>query len=118
MINNKGASLILTIVIMSVLVAVAVGIASIFIREIRLSVFVDDSVIAIMAADAGIEKKLYDTRKLGGNDSTRYTKTLSNGASYTTCPTGSSCSGGGSPFVRVEGQVGNVTRALEITNYR
>ncbi len=114
----KGSSLLLTIVIMSVLIAAAVGIASIFIREIRLSVFVDDSIIAILAADAGIEKKLYDIRKLNGNDSTTYVATLSNGASYTTCPTGPSCQGGGNPQVRVEGKIGIVKRALEITGYR
>lgn len=116
--KNEGAALLLTIVIMSVLIAASVGIASIFIREIRLSVFVDDSIIAVMAADAGIEKKLYDTRKLNGNDNTTYTKTFSNGASYITCPTGNSCQSGANPRVRSEGRVGSVTRALEVTGYR
>jgi len=115
---DSGSALLITIVILSVVIAIAAGIASIFVREIRLSVFVDDSVIAIMAADAGVEKKLYDIRKLGGLDDTIYTRTLSNGAEYITCPTAPSCQSGGNPRFQVDGYTGSTKRALEVTNYR
>lgn len=112
--NNQGITLLITLVILSALIAAVTGVASIFIREIRISGAVDDSVIAIMAADAGIEKKLYDTRKLGGDPLTVFSAALSNGATYLTCPLPGSCTA--SPVQMTStGTFNDAQRTLEVT---
>jgi len=112
--NNRGITLLITLVILSALIAAVTGVASIFVREIATAGFVDDSVIAIMAADAGMEKMLYATRKLSGDPTTSYNATLSNGATYTTCPSPGSCTA--SPVqIRSTGTFNDAQRTLEVT---
>ncbi len=62
MINNpqKGATLYLAIVIMSVLLAAVFSISSIVLTQIRTIKGMGDSVVAFYAADTGIETALYD----------------------------------------------------------
>lgn len=111
---NRGITLLITLVILSALIAAVTGVASIFVREIGISGFVDDSVIAIMAADAGIEKMLYAVRKLGGSPTATYNATLSNGAVYTTCPLPGSCTA--SPVkIQSTGTFNDSRRTLEVT---
>lgn len=112
--SSKGITLLITLVILSALIAAVTGVATIFVRELRISSFVDDSVIAIMAADAGIEKKLYDTRKLAGDPTASYSATLSNGATYVTCPPPGSCTA--SPVqITSTGTFNDAQRTLEVT---
>lgn len=112
--KEKGVALLITLIIIATLVASTTGVASIFLREIRLSGIIDDSIAAIMAADAGMEKKLYDVRKLSGVPTTSYSGTLSNGATYITCPEVGSCTV--SPaLIMVRGIFGDTQRALQIT---
>lgn len=113
--NSKGISILIALVILGTLVATAAGVASVFTKEIRISSFVDDSIAAILAADAGIEKKLYDNRKLSGSPLTSYTAILSNGASYTTCPEPGTCSDGTPIIIKSTGVFNNIRRSLEVS---
>ena len=74
------------------LLAAALGVASVFTKEIQTSALIDDSLIAILAADAGLEKMLYNVRILGGSSVTSFSASLSNGASYITCENPTTCS--------------------------
>lgn len=112
--NNKGITLVITLIILSAVLAASAAIASIFSKEIRTSGFVDNSVFAIMAADAGIEKMLYDVRQLGGSATTSYSTTLSNGASYSTCAGLGECSAAPVQF-RSTGSFQGTQRTLEVT---
>jgi len=57
--NKKGASLLLTVLIMSVILAIAMGIAKLSLGEIKLSRALPESLIAYYAAESGIEELLY-----------------------------------------------------------
>ena len=61
--KEKGASLYLAIVIMSILLATVLGLTTISISQIKLVRGMGDSVMAFGAADAGIEWALYQERK-------------------------------------------------------
>ena len=61
--NQKGVVLYLAIVIMAVLLAIGLGLSSILIGQIRTFRGLGDSVVAIYAADTGIEKALYEENK-------------------------------------------------------
>lgn len=113
--DKRGVSLLIVLVILSTLIATAVGIATVFKTEITLSGISDDSISAIMAADAGMEKKLYDVRKLGGAVTTVYSATFSNNASYQTCPTAGSCSVGATNRIVSQGTFHQTQRSLEVT---
>jgi hypothetical protein len=57
--NKKGASLLLTILIMSAILAIAMGIAKLSLGEIKISRELPQSFVAYYAAEAGIEEGLY-----------------------------------------------------------
>jgi hypothetical protein len=57
--NKKGASLLLTILIMSAILAIAMGIAKLSFGEIKISLALPQSFIAYYAAEAGTEQALY-----------------------------------------------------------
>jgi len=57
--NKKGASLLLTILIMSAILAIAMGIAKLSLGEIKISRELPQSFIAYYAAEAGMEELLY-----------------------------------------------------------
>lgn len=57
--NKKGASLLLTILIMSAVLAIAMGISKLSLSEIKLSRELPQSFVAYYAAEAGIEEGLY-----------------------------------------------------------
>lgn len=64
--SNKGVSLYLTIVIMSILLAISFGVGTIFLGQTKIIRGMGDSVIALYAADTGIERALYNIRKESG----------------------------------------------------
>ena len=70
MINNseKGLALYLTFIVLVVVLASVLGVAAIFLRQMAMIERLEDSVIAFLAADTGIEKEL-DT---GSATSTSY----------------------------------------------
>jgi Tfp pilus assembly protein PilX len=113
--RSRGVALLMILLIMGLLVAIGVGVASIFTREIQITGFTDDSVGAILAADAGIEKMLYYTRVMGGSPDTTFTRTLANDAEYETCPTPTSCQANPSVIITSEGELNSTKRSLEVT---
>ena len=58
--SQKGATLYLAIVIMSILLAAVFSISAIVLTQIRTIKGMGDSVVAFYAADTGIETALYD----------------------------------------------------------
>lgn len=66
--NQKGVSLLVTLMVVGVILTIALTVAGIVVGEIRLSRGVSDSIRAIYASDAGAEKMLYHTLRL--DDST------------------------------------------------
>ncbi len=97
---ESGIALILTISILSGLLALALGISTLLVREMKLSQEIANSGIAYGAADTGIERFMYGVNKedleptacccsgagcLPENTEDCYSDTLSNNASYTVC---------------------------------
>lgn len=75
---QKGTSLYLAVAIMAILLAIALGISTIFLGQVKVMRGLGYSVIAFYAADAGIEKILLDRNNPADIPETF----LSNGASY------------------------------------
>jgi hypothetical protein len=78
--NQKGISVYITIVIMSVLLAVSLGLASIIVNGAKMADSLSNSVKAFHVADTGIERTLYEmfknsncTTPVTGNFGTNYT---------------------------------------------
>lgn len=74
--EERGVALYLTMVIMGLVFALAISISAILLREIQISRDVARYTPALAAADAGLERALYEIRK---------------GGSFDECPTLSSC---------------------------
>lgn len=60
--NQKGTSLLLTILIMAALLTIALVISRIGLQEIKLTQDISKSLIAYYAAEAGIEEAIYEDR--------------------------------------------------------
>jgi len=59
--RNRGqVAIILSIMILSMLLAIALGISTLLVQQLQLTRDMGDSVIAFYAADSGAEKCLYD----------------------------------------------------------
>ena len=65
--NQKGVSIFLAIMVMSILSAVSLGLISMSISGIKIARGLENSVMSFYAANTGIEHSLYDIRKNGGN---------------------------------------------------
>lgn len=59
---ESGAALVLSVLVLWMLLAIAFGIATLFIGELRISGDVSASVIALYAADTGMECLLFENR--------------------------------------------------------
>lgn len=97
--QKKGISLYLTLVVMAVVLGIGLGLSTIVINQMKMTREVGYSTIALIAAEAGIEKALFDVYKNKAPKS-YYSMTLSNGASYeakVTQPAGSRCQFSGIP---------------------
>lgn len=81
--NKKGASLILAMLILTVILATAFGVCNLIIGEIKISREAPKSLLAYCAAEAGIERALYEDRKGGGAiNIDECTEPLNNESSY------------------------------------
>lgn len=88
--EQKGVSLYLAFMVMSVLLAIGLGVSVIFVPQIKTIKGMGDSVIAFYAADTALERVLYALQKEGyipqsGEepcDSSFECPALSNGAFY------------------------------------
>lgn len=84
--NQSGIALLLTLVILSVMVLIAVFIVNIVVTQLRLTLDIDYSQSAIYAADSGIEWQLYQIRQDASASSSP--PIMSNGATVVTIVTG------------------------------
>ena len=57
---EEGVSLYLAIIIMSILLAIVLGVSAILYSQLRITNEVGSSVVAFYAADSGIERAMYD----------------------------------------------------------
>lgn len=60
--NSKGVSVFLAIMILSILLAIALGLNTILVSQIRMLKEMGDSVMAFCAADTGVERILYEDK--------------------------------------------------------
>ena len=67
MFKQKGVSLYLAVVIMSILSAVVLGLIALSISGIKMVSGLENSVMSFYAANTGIEHSLYNIRKEGEN---------------------------------------------------
>lgn len=84
--TQNGIALLLTVVILSIVMLIAVLITNIVTTQLKLSSDINDSVAAIYTADSGVEWQLYQIRK----GASVAGPTMSNGATLTVTVTGSS----------------------------
>lgn len=82
--REKGITLLLTMIILSASVLIATLVAAIVVTQFKLSSDVNYSMIAIYAADSGVEWQLYQIRQA----KTVPAPTMSNGATISTTVTG------------------------------
>ena len=78
--NQKGVSLYITIALVFVFLSIILGVSTILLGQIKIIRSIEDSVIALYAAESGIERVLvqrFDPLSLDG-----VSDTLSNGSSY------------------------------------
>jgi len=104
--REKGIALLLTMIILSAGMLIAMLIATIVVVQFKLSSDVNHSMIAVYAADSGVEWQLYQIR----NGASVPAPTMSNGASVSTTVIGSY------PNFTVKslGSYGSVKRQFEI----
>ncbi|MDP3991096.1 MAG: hypothetical protein Q8P63_02260 [Candidatus Nealsonbacteria bacterium] len=112
--NQKGISLYISFMIMAILLSVALGLNTIFIGQTKTIRGIGNSVIALSAADAGIERILLDRNNPSDIPETELS---SNGATYQVfvtlggtinCPATHYC-------VKSVGSYQGTRRAIEIT---
>lgn len=111
--KEKGVSLYLSVIIMTVLLAIALGTSSIFLGQVDIMRDLGYSVIAFYAADAGIEMILMDRNSPSDVPETA----LSNGATYQVFvePTGSGGCLASYFCIKSIGSYKETSRAIEIT---
>ena len=91
--SKNGVSLYLALMIMTVLLALALGISAILLGQMKVMRGMENSVIAFYAADTGIERTLYEIL-LGAGIGSSFEETLENGPSYSAviiAPGGNDC---------------------------
>jgi len=84
--KQKGSALFFSLIILSLLLAIVFGISTIIFLQLQSVARIGESVIALSAADSGIEKTLYDRKFYSYPDELPPSSsfTLPNGASYQT----------------------------------
>ncbi len=81
-VQQKGAvSVILALLVLSVLLVIALGVSAVSLNQLRIFAQMGQSVSAYYAAEAGVEKCLYDVWQQG-QATCSYSETLDNGANY------------------------------------
>jgi hypothetical protein len=80
--SQRGVSLYLSVILMTMLLALVLGISTILFRQLQAIRGMEDSVVALYAADSGIEKVLVDVIGNRTDPIEHYQYTLDNGASY------------------------------------
>jgi len=113
--KQKGVSLLLTLLIMAGLLSIAFGISKLTLGEIRLSRDIPKSITAYYAAEAGVERALYEKRindiNLDISDCPAGGVSLDNGSKYGVKLTVV----GEETFIKSVGCYRGVTRAIEVS---
>lgn len=82
--DKRGNTLVIAILLMTVMLAVAVGLSNAFVTELKLSSNLDDAVYSYYGAESGIEYGLYDARKTDLTlAASTATDTFANGVQWT-----------------------------------
>lgn len=66
--QQKGVSLYLAMIILSIFLGISLGLSLILLTQIKMTRGIEESVKALYAADAGIEKMLFNLRPSDGED--------------------------------------------------
>jgi hypothetical protein len=109
--SNKGVSLYLALIIMFILIAIGLGVSLIIVSQMKMIREMGDSVVALYAADTGIERALYEKRTTGQNWQNWPGSDPVGGASYTVKYVGN-----GEAMWQSNGTYQGVKRAIEITH--
>lgn len=110
-ITERGVSLYLAIIVMAVILGIALGISAILLAQIKMIRGMGDSVVALYAADTGIERVLKEGASASG--------VLDNGASYTATKINAGNPGCSSPpasfyCIKSVGTYKGTRRAIEV----
>ncbi|HPL92909.1 MAG TPA: pilus assembly PilX N-terminal domain-containing protein [bacterium] len=82
--NKRGNTLVLSLIMLTVMLAVTVGLSSAFVTELRLSKNLDEAVFSYYGAESGIEYGMYDARKTNVSlAASSTTDTFDNGVEWT-----------------------------------
>jgi len=87
--SQKGVSILLTSLIMSVVLAISLGLSAILIQQTKMMADIGYSIVAFFAADSGIEKSLYNILKEGGTGNVSENWGANYGYQVTVTPCGS-----------------------------
>ncbi|OHA48633.1 MAG: hypothetical protein A2991_02905 [Candidatus Terrybacteria bacterium RIFCSPLOWO2_01_FULL_58_14] len=118
--HKEGIALITTVLLLAIALGLALGIASIAARQIRIAADIAESAAAVVAADAGAEAALWNFWRGGAGTPPSCSGppvcpygTLGNGATYSV-----SYNFTASPrWIRSVGEFRDVRRAFELTNF-
>jgi len=77
--DNRGIALLVTLILLGTIIATALSISVLITGETKINRLVDDSVMAVYAADAGMEKMFYACSGKIGSPSPPF--------SFNSCPT-------------------------------
>jgi hypothetical protein len=80
--SNRGVSLYLAVVLMTMLLTLVLGVSTILFRQLQTIRGMEDSVVALYAADSGVERVLMDIVASRIDPLDEYADGLDNGASY------------------------------------
>lgn len=108
--NQKGISVYITIIMLSVLLAVSLGLSSIIVGGAKMVDSLDGAVKAFHAADTGIEEALYRIRV--DNNCANFSGTLGAGSSYSVVITYTTCGSGGTSIKSI-GTYNTTNRKIE-----
>ncbi|MDO8524054.1 MAG: pilus assembly PilX N-terminal domain-containing protein [bacterium] len=111
--KQKGVILYITLLIVSIFMAIVITLTSISMSQIKISFQAGDSVKAFTAADTGVERVLYNIRNADPVDFSDIGITsLSNGSSYTADITINSST---TATIQSKGVFGKTRRTIEAT---
>lgn len=91
--DNRGIALLITMLLLGTIIATALGVAVVVTGQTGMARLVDDSILAIFAADAGLEKILYAcSGKIASPSPASFFKAdIGNGAGYEVHMQNNSC---------------------------
>jgi hypothetical protein len=81
--NKRGNTLVLSLIMLTVMLAVAVGLSKAFVTELRLSKNLDEAIFSYYGAESGIEYGMYDARKTNLSLNASDSGTFANGVGWT-----------------------------------